>query len=87
MWKKDSDACAVEIDNILKNIEELKKVWQGTDAEIFCENLNAYVTSMKNIPNVMDKMSNAINISNNGYRECDEKYAEALKAEAKNYEE
>ena len=85
--KKDSDACAVEIENILKNIEELKGVWQGEDANIFCENLRIYVTNMKNIPIAMNNMSNAINTSDNGYKVCDEKYGEALKAEANNYEE
>lgn len=85
--KTDSDACAVEIDNILSNIELLKEIWQGTDADTFYENFSIYVTNMKNLTAAMDNMSNIINVTNNGYRNCDEKFGEALKAEANNYEE
>ena len=85
--KNDSDACSAEIDNMLSNIEKLRDIWTGEDADQFCDSIDDYLTKMKNIPLAMIKMSSAISIADKGYKELDEAFENALEAEASNYEE
>lgn len=85
--KTDSEEYSVEIESMLNNIEQLKNVWQGGDSEQLCENLNSYVTYMKNIPVAMTNMYDAINIVNNGFKDIDESFGKQMNPEADNYEE
>lgn len=83
----DGDAYDSEIDNMLKQIEILKTIWQGDDAEIFCKNVGDYITKMKNIPIALRNMSKFIDKANNGYTENDEAFSKELETEATNYDE
>ena len=85
--KNDSEAYDVEIEKMLKNIETLKGIWQGDDADTFCENATEYITKMKNITVAMRNMNKVITAANKGYEDNDEAFGSALKVEAENYEE
>ena len=85
--KTDSEAIDVEIEKMQKEIDKLKGIWQGDDADTFCENVSAYLTKMKNIPVAMRNMNKVISAANKGYEENDEAFGNALKVEAENYEE
>jgi len=85
--KTDSELYDVEIENILKQIEKLRGVWQGVDSEEFCNNFEVYVTKMKNIPVAMRNMLKVMDAANQGYEENDEAFGKALKVEATNYDE
>jgi uncharacterized protein YukE len=84
---KDGDAYDIEIDKMLEQIEKLRTIWQGKDAEIFCDNVTNYITKMKNIPKCLRNMSKFVNNVNNGYTEQDESFSKELETEANNYDE
>lgn len=85
--KRDSEDYSSEVDSMLKDIESLRSVWQGVDAEEFCDNMEVFLKNVKNIPTAMSNMSNAIKVIDKGYVDCDTIFGDALKAEANNYEE
>lgn len=85
--KKDGDAYNVEIDKMLKLIDELKTVWQGQDAEQFCHNVSQYVEKMKKIPVALNQMSNLVEKANIGYSDNDEEFSKELQTEVDNYDE
>ena len=83
----DGDAYDSEIENMLKQIEKLRLIWQGQDAKIFCDNAESYFTKMKNIPKALRNMSTFIVKTNNGYTEKDDEFSKELETEATNYDE
>lgn len=85
--EKDGDAYDTEIDNMLKEIEKLRTIWQGQDAKIFCDNAQNYITKMKNIPVALRNMSTFTKKVNGGYSDNDESFSKELETEANNYEE
>lgn len=85
--KKDGDAYDTEIEKMLSEIDKLRTIWQGQDATIFCDNVHAYITKMKNIPIALRNMSTFINKANNGYEENDESFSKELQTEVDNYDE
>lgn len=84
---KDGDAYDTEIEKMLGEIEKLRTIWQGQDATVFCDNVHAYITKMKNIPIALRNMSTFIDKANNGYTEKDEEFSKELEKEAFNYDE
>ena len=85
--KTDGEAYSDEISNMLLQIEKLRCIWQGEDAEIFCDNVSNYISKMNNMTIAMKNMSNVITTANNGYELYEDAFGEAMKAEADNYEE
>lgn len=84
---KDGEAYDVEIKNMLEQIEKLKTIWQGEDAEQFYKNVKEYIEKMKNIPIALRNMSKFIDKANGGYSENDESFGKELEVEADNYDE
>lgn len=84
---KDGEAYDTEIKNMLEQIDKLRTIWKGQDAEIFCDNVTNYITKMKNIPICLRNMSKFVNDVNNGYTEQDEAFSKELEVEANNYDE
>ena len=84
---KDSEDYSTQIDNMISLVDNLRSVWSGEDALIFCDNFDSYLSKMKNIPIAMRNMSNAMNTVNKGYQYYDEMFGNALNREANNYEE
>lgn len=85
--RKDGDAYSVEIDNMLKQIEELRIIWQGQDAEQFCNNVSQYIEKMKKIPAALTQMSGLVEKANAGYSDNDEEFSKELQTEVDNYDE
>ena len=85
--KKDSEEFDLEIDNMFNQISRLREVWQGMDADEFCDNMDIYLLKMKNITFAMNDMNTIINTANKGYEEYDIAFGNALNKEADNYEE
>ena len=84
---KDSEAYDTEINNMLSSIDTLRGIWQGVDADTFCDNVSEYLSKMNNITTAMRSMSKAITTVNGGYEAYDETFSDSLKAEAGNYDE
>ena len=85
--QRDSEAIDTEVENMLKQIETLRGIWQGEDATQFCDHANEYITRIKNITVAMRNMQKVMNAANQGYEENDEAFGNALKTEAQNYDE
>lgn len=84
--KKDSEELDKEIDNLLEQVEILRTIWQGQDADSFCQNTSDYFSKMKSIPNCMRNISGFINNVDNTYKEKDEAFNRELRTEVDNYE-
>ena len=84
---KDGETYDAEINKMLEQIEKLRTIWQGQDAEQFCNNVTNYITKMKNIPICLRNMSKFVNSANSGYTEQDESFSQELEVEANNYDE
>ena len=84
---KDGDSYDTEIDNILKQLDILKTIWQGQDSDIFMKHVVGYVEKMKNIPIALRNMSKFVDKANKGYTEKDEEFSKDLQKEATNYDE
>ena len=67
-----------EIDNILKNLDGLKNLWQGEDADIYYNNAIDYMNNMKSIPEIYKSLSDVIKTMNQNYKELDKDYATSL---------
>ena len=85
--KKDGDSYDTEIENMLKQIDKLRLIWKGQDANVFCDKAYEYITKMKNIPIALRNMSTFVEKANNGYTENDESFSKELETEVANYDE
>ncbi len=85
--KNDREDYRKEIENMLEQIEKLKTIWRGEDAEVFCSKAFDYIQNMKKIPNTMQQISSIGDKANAGYAENDESFGKQLESEANNYGE
>ena len=67
----DSQDLMNEIEKIEKNIEDLKSVWQGEEADIFFIKINNYLTKLKSVPLTYQSISTFIHRANILYKEAD----------------
>ena len=84
---KDGDAYDVEIDNILKQISRLRNIWLGVDSVEFCNNFEAYMTNMKNIPIALRNMSKVTKGIDSAYVEKDEAFCNEVRTEVGKHDE
>lgn len=77
---------ALEIDKMLKKLDELKTVWQGQDSNIFYDKFYNYLNSMKLIYHTMNVFSEFIRRTDKMYTELDFEFAKKLEQEV-NYDE
>lgn len=87
VMNQDRDDYNKEIENMLQQIEKLKTIWQGEDADMFCYKAHEYISNMKKITNTMQKLSKFSDKANQGYAEWDDSFGKELEAEAMNYDE
>ncbi len=85
--RKDGDLYSVEIDKMLKLIDELRTIWQGQDSDQFCYNVSQYIEKMKKIPAALTQMSGLVEKANIGYSDNDEEFSKELQTEVDNYDE
>ena len=84
---KDGDSYDVQIDKILSEIEKLRAVWIGYDAEEFCDNFERYMKKMKNIPIALRVLAKLTKSADKGYVEKDESFSKELRTEVGKYDE
>lgn len=83
----DSEILDTEINNLLQYINELKGVWQGVDADTFCNEAHNYVNRMKGISNCFKVIGNFISDANSSYEDNDNSLKKEIEKEAENYEQ
>jgi len=83
---KDSALLDDEINILKEQIEKLRTIWQGQDANMFCDNVYNYIERMKTIPASIRTLGDFINKANNRYAENDEMFSRELQTEVDNYE-
>jgi uncharacterized protein YukE len=79
----DSNILDNEINNLLQYINELKSVWQGVDADTFCNESYNYINRMKGVSNCFKVLGNFIKDANCAYEENDNSLKKELEKEAK----
>lgn len=67
-----------EINNINKSFDLIKNVWIGTDCDIFMDNSESYMKSVKKMSEVLKEYKYAIEKSNNIYIESDKAFSEKI---------
>ena len=67
----DSQELLNEVTAIENNIEELKTVWQGEEANIFFIKINNYLNKLKSVPLTYQSISTFINRANILYKQAD----------------
>ncbi len=79
VMKKDQDLLEIEINSMLKNLEELMTIWKGEDADKFNNNAYNYFTRMKILPEALETIGNLINKIDDDYIESDKLFSNELR--------
>lgn len=82
----NADDIALEIENMLQKLEELKSIWQGQDFNIFEEKLHNYLNHMKLIPYTLNVFGEFTRRADKMYSESDRQFAKKIEQEV-NYDE
>ena len=83
----DSSLLSEEIKKLLDQIEKLKSIWQGIDADAFYENSYDYFQKMTTISATLNNLGKFIEKTNNEYKNGDEAFSRELDTDVNNYEE
>lgn len=83
----DSSLLSEEIKKLLDQIEKLKSIWQGIDADAFYGNSYDYFQKMTTISATLNNLGKFIEKTNNEYKNGDEAFSRELDTEVNNYEE
>ena len=77
----DDDKTELEnkLDYLLSLVNDLKTVWQGTDAEEFYNKAETYITFLRSVPTIYGSIYNVIDGANKTYTQLDTDYAETMK--------
>ena len=78
---KDAQDLASSIESLTQQIEILRGIWQGQDADKFFGNARDYFEKMKSIPNCMANMGRFIDRANGDFNEGDESFSKELMTE------
>ena len=68
---ENSNALFIEINGIIKDIETLKTMWSGEDANIFYTKVDNYLQKLKSVPEAFNSLSKVINKGNIMYKNLD----------------
>ena len=83
--EKDSKIIDDEISNILKKLDELTIIWQGSDSAQFHDHATAYFKTMRNIPITMRNMTKSIGVAMDGYRTSEDALTKSISAQVEEY--
>ena len=84
--KKSANSFVEEIDLWKKQIEELKKIWQG-EADIFYSKIDEYLIKLNMISETEKIIGNVIKDSYNMYEEKDNLFTQQLKRDNSQYDD
>lgn len=68
-----------QLEELQKQIERLKEIWQGEDANALYNKAESYLEFLDFLPVVYNTLSSLMNAANNKYRVIDSDYANMLK--------
>ena len=69
--ENEAEMLMAEIEKIESEITELKRVWQGEEAEIYYIRADNYITKLKSIPETYKSMARFLERANIMYKEAD----------------
>lgn len=84
--KEDKSELEIEINRLLENLERIKTMWQGTDADIFYDKAFEYIKRMKVLCSFMNATGELIQYGTNNYQKQDQSFARDLNKEVVNNE-
>lgn len=70
------------IDNLCNQVEILKTIWQGQDADKFCSNIGGFLKEFKRVPNSMDRLGRLAIKANIDIQNEDDAFSKGLEKEA-----
>ncbi len=83
---ENAERVDIELDILLKNINDLRDIWQGKDSKTFCDNSTDYLEYLRNISHLYRLMGNFIENIDKNYREIDDNYSQSLNKMGDYYE-
>ena len=77
----DDDSIQINhyFDDLLNQISELKKIWEGTAAVEFYYKAEIYINYLKSVPSIYNELSAVMKKSNDTYQKLDQLYAQLMK--------
>ena len=84
---KSSDELKTEINYWESEIEKLKKVWSGTEANVFYTKMEAYLIKLKMLSETTSIFGNAIKECTNNYEKTDTEFASKVREENSKYDD
>ncbi len=68
-----------QIDYLLKQLDDLKSIWTGDDAEAFYKKAEGYINYIRAVPRYCENLSKISGSANNYYKKTDKIYSENMK--------
>ncbi len=87
VMEKDAEDFNSDIEKLRGQVEILKTIWQGQDADLFCKNAGDFFDKMKGLPIAMRAMGKFIGQANGDFQDGDESFSKELETEADEYEQ
>ena len=76
-----------QLNNLLAQINELRKIWQGNDSEIFCNNATEYIKYLQSIPQIYNALCQTMNNASLNYSRIDKECAQAMRKAVAKHEQ
>ena len=83
----DESQLDTEITKMEAQLAKLRTIWEGQDADQFCDNFEEYLTKMKGIPVALRNVSSFVDKTNKNFQEKDKEFSTQLNQEVDNFEE
>lgn len=75
---RDSEQLFGEINGMSNDINALKQIWRGEEADIFYTRIDNYLGNLKAIPETYNTFAKFMSKANKLYKEADEQFAKEL---------
>ena len=76
---KNREDLRTYLKELMGQINVLKEVWQGEDAEVFYHKAETYLKFLESVPNYYNNLDNLIGSASKSYRAIDSEYAQRMK--------
>jgi WXG100 family type VII secretion target len=78
---KDAEDLDTSIERIIKQLEILRGIWEGQDADMFFGHAREYFEKMREIPRCMRNMQTFTKRANKDFNDGDEAFSKELEVE------
>ena len=75
----NNGALTEKLEDLKKEIGELKLVWQGNDSEQFTSQADNYIEYLKSVPKIINDLNEIMKKASITYKRLDQEYAEKMK--------